>query len=191
MHTIVLYHTREKREYKYIVIDNGGHVKSWQPGSNCAVEVPSESDASLQVADDWYGKSRSVIYKNGEVRAAPSGTFDGPPAQPSTATAPTAAATQSAGFFPTQPTTEPSSASSSVSAQAPESQSSTQANGASQEPAAKPLNSVPESTLVDDESGVPLEDLPVKTLQKRLRGRKQKVSGNKAELIERLQSPAS
>ena len=221
--------TREKREYKYVIKDQNGHLKSWQPGSNCAVEVPTEADASLQVADDWHGKARSVIYKDGEVQAAPSGTFNGPPAQASAGTAapdiqsntveanqdPSAAVSFTAVSSPPGQAATPQSTAAQANdpkangaqanyaqasgAQANDAQATgaqandaqaigVQANGAT--PASKPVTQVvePHEKLVDDETGVPLEELPVKALQKRLRNRKQKVSGKKADLIDRLQS---
>ena len=174
--------------------DKNGLLKSWQPGENCAVEVPSEPDASLQVADDWFGKSRSVIYKNGEVQTAPAGTFDGPPTETSTATEPPVPVTQSVpgSSSQSQSLAEPSRGFFDVSpapAQATVSLPSAQASGwtALGQPDAK-QESLVENTLVDDETGVPFKELPVKTLQKRLRGRKQKVSGKKVDLVERLQS---
>lgn len=179
---------REKREYKYVVKDPSGHLKAWQPGENCAVEVPTEADASLQVADDWHGKARSVIYKDGEVQTAPAGTFDGPPAQASVQTA--VPITQSN-------TTESSQVSGSADSttgfdstlpRAAVTQPDAQATGSA--PADMQVTQVaePHDKAVDDETGIPLEELPVKTLQKRLRSRKQKVSGKKADLIDRLQS---
>ncbi|KAL0045476.1 hypothetical protein WJX82_007771 [Trebouxia sp. C0006] len=60
----------QKVEYKYVVKDSTGVLKEWQPGSNCAVAVPTGWDGSLQVADDWHGKSRSVIFTNGESNGA-------------------------------------------------------------------------------------------------------------------------
>ena len=198
---------REKREYKYVVKDKNGVLKSWQPGENCAVEVPSEVDASLQVADDWFGKSRSVIYKNGEVQTAPAGTFDGPPAQASTTIEPPAPVPQSISPIP-QSISDSSSqiqtigepcrgffdvSSPPAQAQATVSPPIAQASGwrTVDEPVAKLEESSVESTLVDDETGVPFKELPVKTLQKRLRGRKQKASGKKVDLVERLQSTES
>ena len=178
---------REKREYKYVVKDSSGSLKAWQPGENCAVEVPAEVDASLQVADDWHGKSRSVIYKDGHVQPAPTGTFDGPPAQTSAEAAVPISMTQS---NTTESTQVSAGADSTTGA------SSTLPHAAATEPDTQANNSdmrvtqvaEPHDKAVDDETGVPLEELPVKTLQKRLRSRKQKVSGKKADLIDRLQS---
>ena len=207
---------REKREYKYVIKDPNGCLKAWQPGENCAVEVPTEADASLQVADDWHGKARSVIYKDGEVQTAPVGTYDGPPAQASAETAvphPTSHSnTTEANHFPAgavsttdvspalasvDSTTDVSPASASAdsttpvspaSAQAAQTQANVQANGSALEPKLATQAAKPRDKTVDDETGVPLEELPVKALQQRLRSRKQKVSGRKAELIDRLQS---
>lgn len=181
---------REKREYKYVVKDPNGCLKAWQPGENCAVEVPTEADASLQVADDWHGKARSVIYKDGEVQTAPVGTYDGPPAQ---ASAVTAVPHPTSHSNTTEATQLPASADSTTdvspaSAQAATTQAHVQANGSALEPklATQAAKSCDET--VDDETGIPLEELPVKALQQRLRSRKQKISGRKAELIDRLQS---
>ena len=183
-------HAREKREYKYVVKDPNGRMKAWQPGENCAVEVPAEVDASLQVADDWHGKSRSVIYKDGKVQTAPAGTFDGPPAKASAETAVPSSATQSNTTESNQVLASADSifGASSTLPQAATSQPDAQANGSA--PADMPATQVaePHDKAVDDETGIPLEELPVKTLQKRLRSRKQKVSGKKADLIDRLQS---
>ena len=181
---------REKREYKYVVKDPSGCLKAWQPGENCAVEVPAEVDASLQVADDWLGKSRSVIYKDGQVQTAPAGTFDGPPAKASTEAAVPASTTQSNNTESNQvlASADSCTGASSTLPQAATTQTDAQANCSA--PADMPVAQVaePRDNAVDGETGVPLEELPVKTLQKRLRSRKQKVSGKKAELIDRLQS---
>ena len=176
---------REKREYKYVIKDPSGCLKAWQPGENCAVEVPAEVDASLQVADDWHGKSRSVIYKDGQVQTAPAGTFDGPPAQGSAEAAVPIAITQSNQISASADST--TGASSTLPLAAP-TQPDAQANGSA--PADMHVTQVaePHDKAENDETGVPLEELPVKALQKRLRSRKQKVSGKKADLIDRLQS---
>lgn len=183
---------REKREYKYVIKDPNGCLKAWQPGENCAVEVPTEADASLQVADDWHGKARSVIYKDGEVQTAPVGTYDGPPAQASAVAAlphPTSHSNT------TEANQSPASADSTTdgspaSAQAATTQANVQANGSALEPKLATQVAKPEARdkAVNNETGIPLEELPVKALQQRLRSRKQKVSGRKAELIDRLQS---
>ena len=73
---------REQYEYKYIIKQGHGAsaaLKEWQPGGNCAVKVPAESGHKLQVIDDWRGKSRSVVYDDGEVGIPPDGTGNGPP----------------------------------------------------------------------------------------------------------------
>lgn len=181
---------RDKREYKYVIKDSNGCLKAWQPGENCAVEVPTEVDASLQVADEWHGKARSVIYKDGEVQTAPAGTYDGPPAQASAVTAVPHLTSHS---NTTEANQFPASANSCTDvspapAQAATTQANVQANDSALENKPATQTAKPRDEAVDSETGIPLEELPVKALQQRLRSRKQKVSGRKAELIDRLQS---
>ena len=181
---------RERREYKYVVKDSNGCLKAWQPGENCAVEVPAEADASLQVADDWHGKSRSVIYKDGEVQTAPAGTFDGPPAQESAGTAVPSPIAQSNVMQSNQASASADSSTdaSSTLPHAAATQPDAEANGSAPADLDVTQEAEPQNKAVDDETGIPLEELPVRTLQQRLRSRKQKVSGKKADLIDRLQS---
>lgn len=171
-----------------MVREFNGTLQAWQPGGNCAVAVPTASDGSLQVADDWHGKSRSVIFKNGHIESAPTGSFDGPPAQASSATPPstsTSSTISSSSSSNSRASEEPAR---HVSASTPELVTGPQAKGLQQidEPVSKTSNHTTEDPLAGDPTGATLEALTVKDLKDKLKGRGIKVSGSKAQLVDRL-----
>ncbi|KAA6419474.1 MAG: hypothetical protein FRX49_10572 [Trebouxia sp. A1-2] len=178
----------QKVEYKYVVKDSTGVLKEWQPGSNCAVAVPTGSDDSLQIADDWHGKSRSVIFKNGDVGSAPAGTFDGPPAQASSATMPVSNTDSSS--ISSNHNHNNAEANGAVSVSAPQlvTSSGVEANGSQQVEGRLVENTehATEDTSMGEPNGAALEALTVKDLKDRLKGRGLMVSGRKTELVDRL-----
>ena len=139
-----------------MVREFNGTLQAWQPGGNCAVAVPTASDGSLQVADDWHGKSRSVIFNNGHVESAPTGTFDGPPAQASSATPPS--------------TSNSSTISSSSSSNSRASEEPPKGLQQIDEPVNKTSDHTTVDPLVGDTNGATLEALSVKDLKGRLKG---------------------
>jgi len=179
---------RQKVEYKYVVKDSTGVLKEWQPGGNCAVAVPTGWDGSLQVADDWHGKSRSVIFKNGEVESAPAGTFDGPPAQASSATIPVSNTDSSS--FSSDHSHVDAESNGAVSVSTPQlvTPPGIEANGSQQIERTLIENTEhgTEDVLMEEQNGAALEALTVKDLKDKLKGRGLLVSGRKAELVDRL-----
>lgn len=171
-----------------MVKDSTGVLKEWQPGSNCAVAVPTGWDGSLQVADDWHGKSRSVIFTNGEVESAPAGTFDGPPAQPSSATIPVSDTDSSS--FSSNDNHVDAESNGAVSVSTPQlvTPPGIEANGSQQieRPLIENTENGTEDVLTEEPNGAALEALTVKDLKDKLKGRGLLVSGRKAELVDRL-----
>lgn len=178
----------QKVEYKYVVREFNGTLQAWQPGGNCAVAVPTASDGSLQVADDWHGKSRSVIFKNGHVESAPTGTFDGPPAQASSATPPSTSDSSTISSSSSSNSRAGEEPARQVSASTPQLVTGPQAKGLQQidEPVNKTSDHTTDDSSVGETTGATLEALTVKDLKGKLKGRGRKVSGSKAQLVDRL-----
>ena len=151
--------------------------------------------------DDWLGKSRTVVYDDGDIGTPPTGTFDASlsmeEAQGSDDATADAAASQSnaaggnegstgggnegstGGFFaPYQP-------SSLQTADAPDGSD----YGQTGVPEAK--DPAGDSPLVNDVSGTDLDALTVKDLRDRLKALGLPTSGRKSELIDRLASEKS
>lgn len=143
--------------------------------------------------DDWLGKSRTVVYDDGDIGTPPTGTFDASlsieEAQGSDDATADAAASQSSaaggnegstgGFFaPYQP-------SSLQTADAPD--------GSDYGQTVVPEANDPagDSPPVDDVSGTDLDALTVKDLRDRLKALGLPTSGRKSELIDRLASEKS
>lgn len=186
---------RQQLEYKYIVRQSDGSTASWQPGENCAIKVPAGSGHRLQVIDDWLGKSRSVVYDDGEIGTPPHGTFDASmeieEAQGDAEAAAQGSATESrddtgADVLSSQP-------SSTQDVQSPDQQEPSASQSAPVVPeASSPEVSDPaEDSAQDDGSDQDLKGLTVKDLKDRLKTRGLPVSGRKAELIDRLTSSYS
>ena len=175
--------------------------------------MPTGSDHRLQVIDDWLGKSRTVVYDDGDIGTPPTGTFDASisieEAQTSDDTTADAAASQSSnaagsnegstgGFFaPYQP---PQTADSNQSSdqgttggffapyQPLHTADSPNASDYGQSEPAKANDPAGHSLLLDDLSGTGLNALSVKDLRDRLKSLGLPTSGRKSELVDRLAS---
>lgn len=191
-----MYH-RQQLEYKYIVRQSDGNLANWQPGENCAIKVPAGSGHRLQVIDDWLGKSRSVVYDDGEIGTPPHGTFDA---------SMEIEEAQHDGELKAQSPANDDSSSEDLGETSAVQPSSTSDQAA--ELAAQPMSSATDQpardedeasndNASDDAQGISsannsleegLNELKVKDLKDRLKERGLPVSGRKAELIDRLKS---
>lgn len=64
-------------EYKYVIVDNNGHISSWKPGGNYEIKLERYSGA-VAVRDDWNGDVH-------EIRLEPSAQSALPQVPPSAA----------------------------------------------------------------------------------------------------------